>query len=70
MYEIKAQAGVRGNCCESSTVCKVGIKAHRSELTSAIGTITANIVGIMIASRENWVSVANYVERKAEEKRS
>ena len=33
-------------------------------LTSIIGTITAaNIVWIMIASMENWASVANYLER-------
>ena len=31
-------------------------QSYRSELTSTI-------VGIMIASRENWASVANYVER-------
>ena len=31
---------------------------------SVIGTITAaNIVGFMIASRENWASLTNYVER-------
>ena len=39
-------------------------QSNRSELTSAIGTITAaNIVGVMDASRENWASVANYLER-------
>ena len=39
-------------------------QSYRSELTSTIGTITAaNIVDIMIASRENWASVANYVKR-------
>ena len=38
-------------------------QSYRSLLTSIIGTITAaNIVGIMIASNENWASVANYVE--------
>ena len=37
---------------------------YSSELTSTIGTITAaKIVGLLIASRENWVSVANYVEQ-------
>ena len=37
---------------------------YRCELTSIIGTITvANIVGVMMASRENWGSVANYLER-------
>ena len=36
---------------------------YRSELTSIIGTITtANIVWVIIASRENWSSVANYVK--------
>ena len=36
---------------------------YRFLLTSIIGTFTAdNIVGIMIVSRENWASVANYVE--------
>ena len=31
---------------------------------SIIGTITAaNIVGVMIASRENWTLVATYAER-------
>ena len=31
---------------------------------STIGTTTAvNIVGVMIAIRENWASEANYVER-------
>ena len=39
-------------------------QTYRSELTSTIGTITAaNIVGVMIVSRENWASVAIYVER-------
>ena len=39
-------------------------QSYRSELTTSIGTITAaNIVDVMIASRENWSSVANYVER-------
>ena len=38
-------------------------QGYRSELTSTIGTITAaNIVGVMIASRENFASVANYVD--------
>ena len=38
-------------------------QSYRFVLTSIIGTITAaNIVEIMIASRENWASVANYVE--------
>ena len=39
-------------------------QSYRSVLMSIIGTITAgNIVGVMIASRENWASLANYVER-------
>ena len=38
--------------------------SYRSELTSTIGMITAaNIVGLMIASREKWASMTNYVER-------
>ena len=48
-------------------------QSYRSELTSIIGTITAvNIIGVMIASRENWASVANYLELnlKAEGERS
>ena len=37
---------------------------YRSVLTTAIGMITAaNIIGVMIASRENWASVPNYMER-------
>ena len=37
-------------------------QSYRSVLTSVIGTDTAaNIVGVIIASRNNWVSVANYV---------
>ena len=37
---------------------------YRSVLTSINGTITvANIVDVMITSRENWASVANYLER-------
>ena len=36
-------------------------QSHRSELMSTIGKITAaNIVEVMIASRENWALVANY----------
>ena len=43
--------------------CALG-QSFRSVLTSTTGTITtANIVGVMIASRDNWASVANYVER-------
>ena len=39
-------------------------QSYRSELTSTIGTITAaNIVGVMIPSRENLASMVNYVER-------
>lgn len=39
-------------------------QSYRSVLTSIVGTITAaNIVGVMIASSENWTSVVNYVER-------
>ena len=38
-------------------------QSYRSVLMSTIGTITAaNIVSVMIASREKWASVANYVE--------
>ena len=38
--------------------------SYRSVLMSTIGTITtANIVRVMIASRKNCTSVANYVER-------
>ena len=38
-------------------------QSYRSVLTSIIGTIkAANIVGVMIASRENRASVANYVD--------
>ena len=38
--------------------------AGSSVLTSIIGTImAANIVGVMIASRYNWASMPNYVER-------
>ena len=37
--------------------------SYRSVLTSIIRTIMApDIVGIMIASRENWASGANYME--------
>ena len=36
----------------------------RSVLTLIIGKIMASsIVGVMIASKENWASVANYVEQ-------
>ena len=39
-------------------------QSYRSELTSTIGTFTAaNIVGVMIASKENWENLVNYVER-------
>ena len=39
-------------------------QSYQSILMSVIGTITAaNIVGVVIASRENWASVANYVQR-------
>ena len=39
-------------------------QSYRSVLRSVIGTITAvNIVGVVIASKENCASVANYVER-------
>ena len=38
-------------------------QSHRSELTSTIGTITAaNVDRIVIACRENWASVVNYVQ--------
>ena len=38
-------------------------QSYCSILASIMGTITAaNIVGVMIASRENWASVANCVE--------
>ena len=38
-------------------------QSYRSVLTSKIGTITiANIAGVMFTSRENWASLANYVE--------
>ena len=38
-------------------------QGYHSVLTSIISTITAvNIIGVMIARRENWVLVANYVE--------
>ena len=38
--------------------------ARWQELTSAYGTImAANIFGVLIAGRETWVSVENYVER-------
>ena len=41
-----------------------GWHSYRSVLTLIIRMIrAANIVGVMIASRENLVSVANYVER-------
>ena len=37
-------------------------QSYRSELTFTIGTITAvNTVVVMISSRENWASVANYM---------
>ena len=37
---------------------------------SIIGTITAaNIVGVMIANRKNWASVANYVQRILSQKK-
>ena len=37
---------------------------YRCELTSTIGTITeAYMVWLIIASRENWASVANCVKR-------
>ena len=36
------------------------LQNYHPVLTSIIGTITAaNTVGVMIASRENWASVAN-----------
>ena len=39
-------------------------QSYRSVLTSIIGTMTAaNIVRVMIVSKEYWASVANYVER-------
>ena len=39
-------------------------QSYRNILTSIVITITgANIVGVMIARRENWASVVNYVER-------
>ena len=39
-------------------------QSYRSELTSTIGMITAaNNIGVMIASRKKWASVANYLER-------
>ena len=39
-------------------------QSYCSELMSTIKTITAaNIIGVMIAGRENWASVANYVGR-------
>ena len=39
-------------------------QSYCSVLTSIIGMITAaNIIGVMISSGENWISVANYVER-------
>ena len=39
-------------------------QSYCSVLTSINETITAaNIVVVRISSRENWISVANYVER-------
>ena len=39
-------------------------QSYRPELTSTIGTnSTANIVGVMIRTSENWTAVANYLER-------
>ena len=41
-----------------------GHQSYRSLVTPIIGTITAaNIVAVIIASRENWALVACYVER-------
>ena len=38
-------------------------QSYRSVLMAIIGTITvANIVVFMITSRDNWTSVANYVD--------
>ena len=43
-------------------------QSSSSVLTSAIGTITyANIVGVMITSKENWFSVANYMKQIVEQ---
>ena len=39
-------------------------QSYRSVLTLIIGSFTAaNIVGVIIASREKWASMVNYVER-------
>ena len=39
------------------------LKNYRSVLTSIIGTISAtNVVRVIMANRENWISVAKYVE--------
>ena len=49
----------------------LSVQTYRSVLTSVIGTITAaNIVGVMIASKENCASVANCVERLLRLKKS
>ena len=46
------------------SIVPAAIQLNWTELTATIWTIkAANIVGIMITSRENWASVANYVER-------
>ena len=38
-------------------------QSNRSVMTPIIGTITATkIVGVMIVIRENWDSMANYLE--------
>ena len=36
---------------------------HTDYLTTSFMVRLGNIIGVMIASRENWASVANYVER-------
>ena len=63
-YYCVSEAGEIIDKAEDTVFESARRQSYRSELTSTIRQITAtNIVGIIIASRENWFSVANYVER-------